>query len=70
VVGVRKIAFDVWGDTVNTASRMESAGEPGRVNVSGTFYDRVRDQVIAVPRGKIACKHKGPLEMYFIDGLK
>ncbi len=70
VVGVRKIAYDVWGDTVNTASRIESSGEPGRINVSAAFHDRVRDQVVSMPRGLIDCKHKGDIEMFFIDGLK
>jgi len=70
VVGVRKIAYDVWGDTVNTASRIESAGEPGRVNVSASFHDCIREQVISVPRGSIDCKHKGRLEMFFVDGFK
>jgi adenylate cyclase len=70
VVGVRRIAYDIWGDTVNTASRIESNGEPGRINVSRAFYDKVADQVVAVPRGEIECKNKGPLEMFFIDGLR
>jgi len=70
VVGVRKIAYDVWGDTVNTASRIESAGEPGRINVSAEFYERVRDQVTAEPRGQVGCKSKGLLEMFFIDSVK
>jgi class 3 adenylate cyclase len=70
VVGVRRIAYDIWGDTVNTASRVESAGEPGRINVSRAFYDKVADKVVAEPRGEIACKNKGPLEMFFVDGLR
>jgi len=70
VVGVRKLAYDVWGDTVNTASRMESASEPGRINVSATFHNLVRDHVTAVHRGAINCKNKGEVDMYFIEGLK
>jgi adenylate cyclase len=70
VVGVRKMAYDVWGDTVNTASRIESAGEPGRINVSATFYQRIRDHVVAVSRGAIDCKNKGEIEMFFVDALK
>ena len=70
VVGVRKLAYDVWGDTVNTASRIESAGAPGRVNASAAFHDRVRDLVTAEHRGLIGCKNKGEVEMYFIDALK
>jgi adenylate cyclase len=70
VVGVRKLAYDVWGDTVNTASRVESAGAPGRVNVSGAFHERVRELVVAEPRGAINCKNKGCVEMFFIDAIK
>ncbi len=70
VVGVRKIAYDVWGDTVNTASRIESAGEPGRVDVSADFHAWVSDRVISESRGKIDCKHKGEIEMFFVDGVK
>ena len=70
VVGVRKIAYDVWGDTVNTASRIESAGEPGRINVSAAFHDRVREQVVAEARGQVGCKSKGLIEMFFIDSVK
>jgi class 3 adenylate cyclase len=70
VVGVRKLAYDVWGDTVNTASRVESAGEPGRVNVSAAFHERVRDHVVSEARGAIHCKNKGGVEMFFVDALK
>jgi class 3 adenylate cyclase len=70
VVGVRKLAYDVWGDTVNTASRIESAGTPGRINASAVFHDRVRDLVVSEHRGLIGCKNKGEVEMYFIDALK
>jgi adenylate cyclase len=70
VVGVRKIAYDVWGDTVNTASRIESAGEPGRINVSAAFHDRIRDHVVSEYRGGIECKNRGKVEMFFVDALK
>ena len=70
VVGVRKLAYDVWGDTVNTASRIESAGTPGRINVSAVFHDKVRDLVNAEARGPIGCKNKGEVDMFFIDSLK
>ena len=70
VVGVRKLAYDVWGDTVNTASRIESAGTPGRINVSADFHEKVRDLVHSEARGPIGCKNKGEVEMFFIDGMK
>jgi adenylate cyclase len=69
MVGVQRPAYDVWGDTVNTASRVESNGEAGRINVSRAFYDRVAAHVTAEPRGEITCKNKGPLEMYFINNF-
>jgi len=66
VVGKHKYAFDVWGDTVNIASRMESAGEAGRVNVSAYTYDLVRSRYDGEYRGKISAKGKGDVDMYFV----
>lgn len=66
VVGKRKFTYDVWGDTVNVASRMESAGEPGRVNVSAYTYDLVKSRYKGEYRGKLAAKGKGELDMYFV----
>ncbi len=67
VVGTRKFAFDVWGDTVNTASRFESMGEPGRVNVSEQFLAAVREQVGVTDRGLIAMKGKSDAPMFFVE---
>ncbi|MBS0656858.1 MAG: GAF domain-containing protein [Verrucomicrobia bacterium] len=69
VVGVRKISYDVWGDTVNTASRVESVGKPGRINVTAAFHERVKAWVESEPRGALECKGKGAVEMYFINAL-
>lgn len=66
VVGKHKYAFDVWGDTVNTASRMESAGEAGKVNVSAYTYDLIRNDFSCSYRGKLEAKGKGEVDMYFI----
>lgn len=77
IVGERKFAYDIWGDTVNTASRMESSGEVGRVNISERTYALVKDAAEGaagtdpvrfrfVPRGKLHAKGKGDLEMYFV----
>ena len=66
VVGKRKYAFDVWGDTVNVASRMESAGEAGRVNVSAYTYDLIRTEFECEYRGKVDAKGKGQIDMYFV----
>lgn len=67
VVGKSKYSYDVWGDTVNTASRLESAGSPGRVNVSSFTYDLVRDSFDGEYRGRIEVKGKGAIEMYFVS---
>ncbi|MFC2133763.1 adenylate/guanylate cyclase domain-containing protein [Bacteroidota bacterium] len=69
VVGKRKFAFDVWGDTVNIASRMEASSEPGRVNISAYTYDLVKDNFECEYRGKIMAKGKGEIDMYFVDGV-
>ena len=70
VIGTKKFAYDIWGDAVNTASRMESSGEPGKVNVSGATYECVKEWFDCTYRGKIYAKHKGEIDMYFINGLK
>ncbi len=70
IIGKHKFAYDIWGDTVNTASRMESSGEPGRVNISESTYREVRDLFVCAPRGAIEAKGKGKIEMYFVEGIK
>jgi class 3 adenylate cyclase len=67
MVGVQRPAYDVWGDTVNTASRIESAGEAGRINASRQFFTRVAHAVRGEERGEVVCKNKGPVEMLFIN---
>jgi ligand-binding sensor domain-containing protein/class 3 adenylate cyclase len=69
IVGVKKFAYDIWGDTVNTASRMESNGEVGKINISQTTYTLVKDKFNCVERGKIQVKGKGEVDMYFVDRL-
>ncbi|MCB9183745.1 MAG: hypothetical protein H6591_07485 [Flavobacteriales bacterium] len=70
VVGKRKFAYDIWGDTVNTASRMESSGEVGEVNISGATYQLVKDHFDCVHRGQVEAKNKGRIDMYFVMRLK
>ena len=70
VVGKKKFAYDVWGDTVNTASRMESSGEPGKVNISAATHQLVKKYFECISRGKVAAKNKGDLDMYFVDRIK
>jgi class 3 adenylate cyclase len=64
VIGTSKFAYDVWGDTVNTASRMESHGVPGAVQVSEATAERVRDAFTLDPRGAIEVKGKGPMRTF------
>lgn len=68
IVGQSKFAYDVWGDTVNIASRMESSGKIGRINVSETTYRLLRKHFVLEPRGYIAAKNKGKMRMYFLNG--
>ncbi len=70
VVGKIKYAYDVWGDTVNIAKRMESACEPGKVNISGATYEKIKDYFDCEYRGKVEVKNRGAIDMYYVKGLK
>ena len=67
VVGKMKYAYDIWGSTVNIASRMESNGEPGKVNISSATYELIKDYYECTHRGKISAKNVGEIDMYFIE---
>lgn len=67
VVGEKKFAYDIWGDTVNTAARMETAGKPGRINISRSTWKLIKHRFDCIPRGKKEAKNKGELEMYFVE---
>lgn len=67
VVGKNKFAYDIWGDAVNIASRMESSGEAGKVNISGETYNLVKDRFVCTYRGKVKAKNKGEIDMYFVE---
>lgn len=72
VVGTKKFTYDIWGDTVNIASRMESCGEPNMVNISKTTFELIKNKlqqnkIIATYRGEIVAKNKGKIKMYFVD---
>jgi len=66
-VGKKKYAYDIWGSTVNIASRMESNGEAGSLNVSAAVYNQIKDQYQCTYRGKIYAKNIGEIDMYFVD---
>lgn len=70
VIGEQKFAYDVWSDTVNTASRCESSGIPGKINISKATYELVKDFFDCEYRGSIPAKNKGNLDMYFVTGIR
>lgn len=70
IIGVKKFAYDIWGDTVNTAARMEQSSEAGKINISDTTFELIHDRVACVHRGKITAKNKGEMDMYFVQALK
>ena len=69
IVGVKKFAYDIWGDTVNLASRLESNGEVGKINISGSTYELVKNDFKCIYRGKIQAKNKGDVDMYFVENV-
>ncbi|MGM0409006.1 MAG: adenylate/guanylate cyclase domain-containing protein, partial [Bacteroidota bacterium] len=70
VIGKKKFAYDIWGDAVNKASRMEQSGEVGKVNVSGDTYEFIKDYFDCTHRSKIDVKNNVQLDMYFVNRLK
>jgi class 3 adenylate cyclase len=70
VVGLRKFAYDIWGDAVNLASQMEQHSEVGKVNISGETYSLIKDTFNCTYRGKIEAKSKGQVDMYFVESAK
>lgn len=69
VIGEKKFSYDVWGDTVNTASRMESGGATGKINVSAVTHELIAEFFSCESRGKISVKNKGEVEMYFVNAI-
>ena len=67
IVGVKKFAYDIWGDTVNTAARMEQHSEAGKINISSSTYKLIKNNYTCEYRGKIAAKNKGMIDMYFLN---
>jgi class 3 adenylate cyclase len=70
IVGVKKFAYDIWGDTVNTAARMEQCSDPGKITISERTYELVKESFLCIDRGKIEAKNKGKIHMYFVEGFK
>ena len=70
VVGTKKFAYDVWGDAVNLAARMETNSEAGKINISAATYELVKNKFNCTHRGQIEVKGKGPMEMYFVEASK
>ena len=66
IVGIKKFAYDIWGETVNIASRMETYGTVGKVNISETTYHLVKDHFICIPNGRFN-EHQTDLEMYLVE---
>ena len=72
IVGIKKFQYDIWGDAVNTASRMESCGSPGRVNISRDTYELIKSdsEFTFTERDKVAVKGKGEMEMWFVEKMR
>jgi class 3 adenylate cyclase len=70
VVGTQKFAYDIWGDTVNVAARMETNSETGKINVSENTYELIKDEFECEYRGKMKVKNKGMMKMYYVNKPK
>jgi len=70
VIGNKKLSYDIWGDTVNIASRMESSGIPGEINISEATYSSISEFFECEHRGKLPVKYKGEIDMYFVIGIR
>ena len=70
IIGRKKLSFDIWGDTVNIASRMESSGVAGEINMTGVTYQLTKEFFVHEYRGKMPIKYKGETDMYFVKGIK
>lgn len=70
VIGKHKFSYDIWGDSVNVASRMESSGESGKINISGDCFILIRDFFECTPRGPLPIKNRGEISMYFVNRIK
>ena len=69
MVGKSKFAYDIWGDTVNTAARLENTCEIGKKNISQFTYEHIKEKFKVYSRGKIEAKHKGLIDMYYVESI-
>jgi guanylate cyclase len=69
VIGQRKFQYDLWGDTVNVASRMESQGQPGKIQISHNTHDLLGGEFACQPRGPVQIRGKGQMETWFLTGV-
>lgn len=67
IKGVKKYVYDIWGDTVNLSARMEQNSETGKINISGSTYELVKDKFKCIHRGKVEAKNKGEIDMFFLE---
>ena len=70
VIGRKRFLYDLWGDAVNTASRMESQGTPGQIQVTGATYELLKDEFELEPRGTVPIKGKGDIETWYLVGRR
>ena len=70
VVGLHKFSYDIWGNAVNVTARLQTAAEPGRINISENTYNLIHSRFECEPRGSIEVKGKGPVPMYFLNRIK
>ena len=70
MIGKNKFTYDIWGETVNTASRLESEGEINKINISGETYNIVKDYFVCTYRGRLPAKHSDEYQMYFVNRIK
>jgi guanylate cyclase len=70
VIGRKRFLYDLWGDAVNTASRMESQGTPGRIQITRATYELLKDEFVCEPRGSVPVKGKGEMETWYLVGRR
>jgi class 3 adenylate cyclase len=70
VIGMKRFQYDLWGDAVNTASRMETQGEPGKIQITRATYEQLNGEFVCRPRGSVSIKGKGEMQTWYLDGVR